>query len=133
MGGAAGGQISLDILGNTILETGAYVITVHMQTTGSTSSAARSGFAVNVTESTSSTSVNTDTTSSFSSWATGEMTGSFGAHFAGKTRQEQLTFTAGRSYRVTAYFYGRSIGNPPGGGTPTVSGFINVSRVNKSS
>ena len=133
IGGAAGGQISLDILGNTILETGAYVITVHMQTSGSTSSAARSGFAVNVTESTSSTSVNTDTTSSFSSWATGEMTGSFGAHFAGKTRQEQLTFTAGRSYRVTAYFYGRSIGNPPGGGTPTVSSFINVSRVNKSS
>lgn len=133
IGGAAGGQISLDILGNTILETGAYIITVHMQTSGSTSSAARSGFAVNVTESTSSTSVNTDTTSSFSSWATGEMTGSFGAHFAGKTRQEQLTFTAGRSYRVTAYFYGRSIGNPPGGGTPTVSSFINVSRVNKSS
>ena len=132
MGGAAGGQISLDILGNTILETGTYVITVHMKTTGSTNSAARSAFAVNITESTSSTSVNTDTTSSYFHFATGEMTGSFGTHFAGKIRQEQVTFTAGRSYRVTAYFYGRSIGNPPSGGTPTVSSFINVMRVNKS-
>jgi len=132
MGGSASGQISLDILGNTILETGTYVVTVHMKTSGGTGSAARSGFAVNITESTSSTSVNTDTTSSYSSFATGEMTGSFGAHFAGKIRQEQVTFTAGRSYRVTAYFYGRSINNSSGGVAPSVTSFINVMRVNRS-
>ena len=133
MGGSATGQISLDILGNTILETGTYVITVCMKTSGSTGSAARSGFAVNITESTSSTSVNTDTTSSYTSFATGEMTGSFGAHFAAKIRQEQVTFVAGRSYRITAYWYGRSINNTPSGGSPTVTSFINVSRVNRSS
>lgn len=133
MGGSASGQISLDVLGNTILETGIYIVTVCMVTSGSTDSAARSGFAVNITESTSSTSVNTDATSSKYTFATGEMQGSFGAHFAPKIRQEQFTFTAGRSYRITGYFYGRSIGNSSGGVAPVVSSWINVMRVNKSS
>lgn len=133
MGGSASGQISLDILGNTILETGIYIVTVCMITSGSTSSSARSGFAVNITESTSSTSVNTNATTSKYTFATGEMSGSDGFHFAPKIRQEQFTFTKNRSYRISAYFYGRSIGNSTGGVAPSVSSWINVMRVNKSS
>jgi hypothetical protein len=128
MGGAAGGQLSLDILGNTIIETGAYVVTVCMQYSGVPnwwSSSTRSGFAVNITKSTSGSSVNTDTTSSEYTFATREMTGDASYHYAPKIRQEQFEFTAGCSYRISAYFYGRTFG-----GTPSVSSWINVMRVN---
>ena len=131
MGGSSSGQISLDILGTTIKETGTYVVTVMMQTSGTSTSSSRSGFAVNITESTNSSAVSTDHSSSFFNMATGEMTGNDGFHFTPKLRQEQVTFTAGRSYRITGFFYGSGIGNAPGGSTPSVSSYINVSRINE--
>ena len=131
MGGSSSGQISLDILGTTIKETGTYIVTVMMQTSGTTGSSSRSGFAVNITESTNSSAVSTDHSSSFFNMATGEMTGSSGFHLTPKLRQEQVTFTAGRSYRITGFFYGKGIGNAPDGSTPSVSSYINVSRINE--
>ena len=131
MGGSSSGQISLDILGTTIKETGTYVVTVMMQTSGSTGSGSRSGFAVNITESTNSSAVSTDHSSSFFNMATGEMTGSSGFHLTPKLRQEQVTFTAGRSYRISGFFYGKGIGNAPDGSSPSVSSYINVSRINE--
>jgi len=131
MGGSSSGQISLDIFGTTIKETGTYVVTVMMQTSGSTGSSSRSGFAVNITESTNSSAVSTDHSSSFFNMATGEMTGSSGFHLTPKLRQEQVTFTAGRSYRITGFFYGKGIGNAPDGSSPSVSSYINVSRINE--
>ena len=102
-----------------------------MQTSGSSTSSSRSGFAVNITESTNSSAVSTDHSSSFFNMATGEMTGNDGFHFAPKLRQEQVTFTAGRSYQIAGFFYGSGIGNTPGGSSPSVSGYINVSRINE--
>jgi hypothetical protein len=131
MGGSSSGQIQLNILGNTIKETGTYVVTVMMQTSGSSTSSSRSGFAVNITESTNSSAVSTDHSSSFFNMATGEMTGNDGFHLTPKLRQEQVTFTAGRSYQIAAFFYGSGIGNAPGGSTPSVSSYINVSRINE--
>ena len=131
MGGSSSGQISLDILGTTIKETGTYVVTVMMQTSGSSTSSSRSGFAVNITESTNSSAVSTNHATSFFNMATGEMTGNDGFHFTPKLRQEQVTFTAGRSYQIAAFFYGSGIGNAPGGSTPSVSSYINVSRINE--
>ena len=131
MGGSSSGQISLDILGTTIKESGTYVVTVMMQTSGSSTSSSRSGFAVNITESTNSSAVSTNHATSYFSFSTGEMTGNDGLHFPPKIRQEQVTFTAGRSYRITGFFYGRGIGNPPSGGSPSVSSYINIARLNR--
>ena len=133
MGGSSSGQISLDIFGTTIKETGTYVVTVMMDTSGSTTSSSRSGFAVNITESTNSSAVSTDHSSSFFNMATGEMTGNDGFHLVPKLRQEQVTFTAGRSYRITGFFYGKGIGNAPDGSAPSVSSYINVARINEGS
>ena len=131
MGGSTTGQIQLNVLGNTIKESGTYVVTVMMQTSGSSTSSSRSGMAINITESTNSSSVSTNHANSYFNFATGEMTGNDGFHFAPKIRQEQVTFTAGRSYQIAGFFYGKGIGNPPSGGSPTVSSFINISRLNK--
>lgn len=131
MGGSSSGQISLDIFGTTIKESGTYVVTVMMDTSGSSTSSSRSGFAVNITESTNSSAVSTDHSSSFFSFATGEMTGNDGFHLVPKLRQEQVTFTAGRSYRITGFFYGKGIGNAPDGSAPSVSSYINVARINE--
>ena len=131
MGGSSSGQISLDILGTTIKETGTYVVTAMMQTSGSSTSSSRSGFAVNITESTNSSAVSADHSSSFFNMATGEMTGNDGFHLTPKLRQEQVTFTAGRSYRITGFFYGKGIGNAPDGSSPSVSSYINISRINE--
>ena len=131
MGGSSSGQIALNVLGTTIKETGTYVVTVMMQTSGSSTNSSRSGMAINITESTSSSSVNTNHATSHFNFATGEMTGNDGFHFAPKIRQEQVTFVAGRSYQIAGFFYGRGIGNAPDGSSPSVSSYINISRLNK--
>ena len=95
MGGSSSGQIQLNVLGNTIKESGTYVVTVMMQTSGSSTSSSRSGFAVNITESTSSSSVSTNHSTSYANFATGEMTGNDGFHFAPKIRQEQIFLLQG--------------------------------------
>lgn len=132
MGADSDGFAQLTILGSEIKETGNFVVHYFVDFHGSVSgSSVESTAALNITESTSSSTPNNTTTSSYASVDNGKRSGSGSFHLTPLHRYFTVSLTAGRTYKFFLYAAGRNFGNQPGGAAPTVTGGISVHRLNR--
>jgi len=132
MGADSDGFAQLTIFGSQIKETGNFVVHYFVDFHGSVSgSSVESTAALNITESTSSSSANNNTASSFLSVDNGKRSGSGSFHLTPLHRYFTVSLTAGRTYKFFLYAAGRNFGNQPGGGSPNVTGGISVHRLNR--